>query len=735
MVREASIEFLASPPPSSSPTSSQNDDHESDSSHDRLSDVWTVGRRRAWIERSLEHVDTYFEEELYKSGIVFLSNLAVSNFPYIVVPTADQLSLLFTIITHPKFTLLRPVTAELSTAMSANAPATLFPQDDSELDLDRLMRFTADKSAIVPTSDAEAQQPRDLHDLAFVLLSSLLKTSVPVAALGLAAVFPIDDAAEPAEPTAVLVTPVRPERTDPAVHSRSVSPVSAAEHRQTRSLRKRGRVNYRDSDDDQSTPRAAPKPISRRRRAMTESEDEYEDEAGGSDAENKTPRAQTRGAPQTPATATREPKEGEEKKKRGRPKAAKAPAKPAAKAPARPAEPEESNPVEKTQTKRKQLDSLWEASERSLWTIVGWAFRCGTAYGAISPSQRDRADLTETSESERTDSTGASKSQGTRKTDNPKTLERRWPVWARFLRLVLGALERDLRETDDKRASLVFRLLMERPWNDSALQWKRALRAVFARNTEAEVQLVRPVYSGEVGKKYRSQATTKTTSDGVLTTTPTLGDIHALRLRRRFVYLIYQVECAVPGSIDMRSFMAELSPFVVQLPFDEFVFFLQAPIEASQGPDAAPAETYRRLLCYMILSLLSNKTIGQKRAAAADRPGIDAATLTQIVTLTPSITTTTSEQAAGRKVVRTSIVIEAVLALFANCPPAEPLVSSEDLNAGITARRAMLDEAHQQAQRARGKTYSAEYWAKLERMMTTLEDHIRIIAMRTRIVK
>ncbi|KAK9246902.1 hypothetical protein V1506DRAFT_108452 [Lipomyces tetrasporus] len=65
--------------------------------------VWTIGDSDK-VSQCLNHAETKFEDELYEYGVSYLEMLLSSHFPEAFIPTPPQLSLLFTLISNPKFT-------------------------------------------------------------------------------------------------------------------------------------------------------------------------------------------------------------------------------------------------------------------------------------------------------------------------------------------------------------------------------------------------------------------------------------------------------------------------------------------------------------------------------------------------------------------------------------------------------------------------------------------------------
>ncbi|KAK9450279.1 uncharacterized protein V1518DRAFT_413439 [Limtongia smithiae] len=64
--------------------------------------TWTLGEYDK-IHQCLEHVESNFEGELYESGVTFLESILTAQFPEMFGPSPEQLGVLLTLISHPRF--------------------------------------------------------------------------------------------------------------------------------------------------------------------------------------------------------------------------------------------------------------------------------------------------------------------------------------------------------------------------------------------------------------------------------------------------------------------------------------------------------------------------------------------------------------------------------------------------------------------------------------------------------
>ncbi|KAK9464698.1 hypothetical protein V1512DRAFT_267702 [Lipomyces arxii] len=238
----------------------------------------------------------------------------------------------------------------------------------------------------------------------------------------------------------------------------------------------------------------------------------------------------------------------------------------------------------------KNMKLMWQSADRSIRRIISWGFRCASAYGV---SRIDKS---------------------VPEADGVRTLESRWPIWRTVLMFIVEILERDWHEAFDVnqeiqtneteaalRQTLWFTVLKGTETDDYVIDWKSALKAIFACNTGNTSASIRPIYSTEVNKKSRLRTFDDNPhclcSDSYA---HSFGDVIALDLRRRLLGLLYDAITLVPGLIDQQTFFREMTMYMRDSCQANFAFFLEAPTSICSSKS-----DYTVLLCDAILQPLA----------------------------------------------------------------------------------------------------------------------------------
>ncbi|KAK9237341.1 hypothetical protein V1525DRAFT_404096 [Lipomyces kononenkoae] len=134
--------------------------------------IWTLGDSDK-VSQCLNHAETKFEDELYEYGVTFLEMVSSSHFPETFIPTPPQLSLLFTLISNPKFTTSKTKKKPRLSAISLHAAGT-----NAATSTDTTFMGTA-----ISTTSAR-------------LIAKLLSSGISMRQLGFYKVFDVDRPAE-----------------------------------------------------------------------------------------------------------------------------------------------------------------------------------------------------------------------------------------------------------------------------------------------------------------------------------------------------------------------------------------------------------------------------------------------------------------------------------------------------------------------------------------------------------
>ncbi|KAK9479590.1 hypothetical protein V1514DRAFT_318816 [Lipomyces japonicus] len=134
--------------------------------------TWKYGDKNK-IRQCIAHIDTCFEEELYENGVLFLESVLSSSFPEAYIPSTDQLELLFTMISHPRFT---------STVRRKKAPKFDEFGGIADMSIDPPESLTSSQSSL---SDARVSR------IAARVISHVLTSGISIRELGFHALFDV----------------------------------------------------------------------------------------------------------------------------------------------------------------------------------------------------------------------------------------------------------------------------------------------------------------------------------------------------------------------------------------------------------------------------------------------------------------------------------------------------------------------------------------------------------------
>ncbi|KAK7206248.1 hypothetical protein BZA70DRAFT_266569 [Myxozyma melibiosi] len=213
-----------------------------------------------------------------------------------------------------------------------------------------------------------------------------------------------------------------------------------------------------------------------------------------------------------------------------------------------------------------KIKSLWASVDEDILRILGWGFKCSSAFAARERDSKVR-------------STG----------DLSKSLEGRWPAYRNLIEILVGILERDWKETLDEVKedndgeellydSLLFKLLRYKTSGLRSIRWKSALSAVFATNSAGESQQYREIFSKEIEAK--ASATTLERANYALflgEDSYPFGDLDSLSLRKRTLGLLFDIAAATTDTVDQWSWFMEMSSYLRDVSLQTLTYFLDPP--------------------------------------------------------------------------------------------------------------------------------------------------------------